>query len=68
MKVRLLKNGKEYRAEYYKDLPKEVKDYNSEGFNNMDVFMYEENEAEFYNHYYELWTYMFDEEVEIIEE
>lgn len=63
MKVRLLRNDKVYSARYYKDLDEEQKEINNSScFKPMDIFIDDTDE------YCDVWSFMFDEEVEIIEE
>ena len=63
MKVRVLNNGKIYEAKYYKDLNDKQKELNnSDCFEPMDIFIDDTDE------HCICWSYMFNEEVEIIEE
>jgi hypothetical protein len=64
MKVRLLKDGKIYEARYYKDLDVKQRELNNSScFKPMDIFI-----DDTIGTMSDCWSYMFDEEVEIIEE
>ena len=63
MKVKLLRNGKTYEAMYYKDLDAKQRELNNSScFKPMDIFIDDTHE------HCDCWSFMFDEEVEIIEE
>lgn len=64
MKVRLLEDGMIYKARYYKDLDVKQRELNNSScFNPMDIFIDDTIGTRS-----DCWSYMFDEEVEIIEE